>query len=210
MFEGLAQRLPSTNLISQDNEQRDTGPTRLAEKLREMAIANQESEQRLHESTERLQISIADSELGMIQQPKAEDRDPFSFSATILRSNEDRVEHTVARAKMDTGCDENWISIRILDRAGLMEKLEPVESKETYTGFGGESFEPIEKIDITWYGFNTANSRTNTFLVHQKDPFDMVLGSIWITEDSILTLNKPALALRMSKFTKGNVETQSY
>lgn len=130
--------------------------------------------------------------------------DPFSFSATILRAHEDDSEHTVVRGKLDSGCDENWVSTEVLTRAGIEDQVEPIEDSTTYTAFGGEKFKPVGKIDITWYAVNASKSRSTTFFVHHGVPFDMVLGRIFIAEESIFVFNKPALALRMGKFTKGS------
>ena len=52
-------------------------------------------------------------------------------------------------------------------------------------------------MEITWFGINTSKS-WNHFLVHRDGPFDMVLGSTWIEEDSLVTFSQPALALRMT------------
>ena len=61
-------------------------------------------------------------------EPRSE-RDRFSFSAIIVGSRDGEIEHTVARAKLDTGCDDNWISEDLLIRAGLMGSMKSVESE---------------------------------------------------------------------------------
>ncbi|KAH0547948.1 hypothetical protein GP486_008311 [Trichoglossum hirsutum] len=124
--------------------------------------------------------------------------DPFSFSATIIHAHEDDSEHTVARGKLDSGCDENWISTEVLMRAGIEDQVDTIEDSETYTAFGGEEFEPVGKVDITWYAINALKSRGASFLVHPAAPFDMILGRIFIAEESIFMFNKPALALRVA------------
>jgi hypothetical protein len=129
--------------------------------------------------------------------------DPFSFSATIICAHEDDGEHTAARGKLDSGCDEDWISFEVIKRAGLEAEMAPVENPTTYTAFGGEEFQPIGIIDVTWYAQNAGLSRKTTFLVHDAVPFDMVLGKVFIKEESIFVFNKPALALRQARFTKG-------
>lgn len=178
-------------------ERKVTDTSQLAEKLREVADHHQTREQLLDKRS-----NISSS----LEVPKYEarsERDRFSFSATIVGHCQGEIEHVVARAKMDTGCEGNWISDELLDRAGLAGSTKPVESDKTYLGFGGVAFEPLGTLEITWFGVNTAKSWKNEFLVHQEGPFDMVLGSTWITEDSLLTLSQPALALRMNSFTKG-------
>lgn len=197
-FDDLLQTLQSSESKSKGKEHISMATGQLAEKLRDIAAKHQTSEREL-ESEARPSLPSTTA----LREYVPSEQDPFAFTATIVTHRENKVENTVVRAKMDTGCDENWMSAGILARAGLMDLLKPAESEETYLGFGGTIFNPIGKLEVTWYGVNAAKSWTNTFLVHQDGPFDMVLGSIWITEDSILTLSRPALALRMTKFTKG-------
>ena len=66
----------------------------------------------------------------------------FSFPATIL-------EYAVVRGKFDTGCDENWISMDVLQRVGVGNYLNSIEIKQSYVAFGGQEFEPFGKIEVT-------------------------------------------------------------
>ena len=112
--------------------------------------------------------------------------------------------HLVARGKLDSGCDENWISKEILTRGRLEDHVEAMEDRRVYIAFGGAKFEPVGTIDLTWYAINAGKSRKTRFFVHDQVPFDMVLGRIFIKEESIFMFNEPALALRQGKFKKGN------
>jgi len=134
--------------------------------------------------------------------------DPFSFSATIIRAHVDKSEHTVARGKLDSGCDENWISMEVLTRARLEDQVEAMEDQRIYIAFDGGEFEPMGKVDVTWYAVNAGKSRKTSFFVHDQVPFDMVLGRVFIKEESIFMFNEPALALRQGKFKKGNNKLQ--
>lgn len=170
-------RLLTEDRLSHGGEQRHTDLEDLAEKLRSMV-----------ENTSTWQPDTSD---------------PFSFSATILHIHQEDSEQTVARGKLDSGCDGNWISTEILQRAKLEDNVEPLEDPRIYTAFDGGQFEPMGKIDITWYAVNAGKSRKTTFLVHDNVPFDMVLGRIFIKEESIFMFNEPALALQQGKFKKG-------
>ncbi|KAL6718892.1 hypothetical protein ACLMJK_003127 [Lecanora helva] len=130
------------------------------------------------------------------------DQDPFSFSATIIRAHSEDFYNAVARGKLDTGCDENWISMELLERVGIGDQIQTMDSIPSYVAFGGHELEPIGVIDVTWFATNAAKSRKTTFLVHNEVPFDMVLGRQWIAEESIFVFNRPALALRMGEFTR--------
>lgn len=136
-------------------------------------------------------------------QPTSNVADPFSFSATILRAHEDDTDHIVARGKLDSGCDENWVALEVLQRGNLQDELEQIEDGETYSAFGGNGFSPMGRIDITWYAINAGKSRRTTFLVHENPPFDFILGRIFIAKESIFVFDKAALALRHGNFTEG-------
>ncbi|KAK5053170.1 hypothetical protein LTR84_002144 [Exophiala bonariae] len=127
--------------------------------------------------------------------------DPFSFSATILRAHEDDTDHIVARGKLDSGCDENWVAMEVVQRGNLQDDMEEIEDGETYFAFGGQEFSPTGRIDITWYAVNAGKSRKTTFLVHENPPFDLVPGRVFIAKESIFVFDKAALALRHGKFS---------
>lgn len=133
-----------------------------------------------------------------------DDSDPFSFTATILHPNGGGSDHTIARGKLDSGCDENWISTEVLARGGFEEQVRAIEIPPTYIAFGGQAFEPKGEIDITWYAVNAGMSKKTTFLVHDQVPFDMVLGRVFIKNESVFVFKKPALALRHGRFSKGS------
>ena len=134
---------------------------------------------------------------------QADNTSPFSMTVTVICTRDEGSEHTVARANIDTQSAENWISMELLTRAKIEDELGPVDDSRTYIGFGGGLFEPMGKIDVTWFAANPGKSRKTTFLVHEVGPFDMILGCTWIAEDSYQMLNKGVFALRMAKFTKG-------
>lgn len=130
--------------------------------------------------------------------------DPFAFSATIVIAHQDESDHTVLRGKLDSGCDENWLSTEVIARAKLEDQIEGIEASVVYTAFGGEEFQPTGKIDVTWFAANAGVSRKTKFFVHPSVPFDMVVGRIFIADEAIFMFNKPALALRQGNYTKGN------
>ena len=172
---------------------------------------------RLDELSKKLH-SMAQDTAADDPQWQADNTNPFSMTVTVICTRDEGSEHTVARANIDTQSDENWISMELLTRAKIEDKidkiedkvedkkedeLDPVDNSRTYIGFGGGLFEPMGRIDVTWFAANPGKSRKTTFLVHEVGPFDMILGCTWIAEDSYQMLNKGVFALRMAKFTKG-------
>ena len=170
---------------SLDNEQQQAGLSKLAEKLHAVAQNSTTQDWALRQDN---------------------NADPFSFTATLIGTRVENIEHVLARAKLDTGCDENWICTELLHRAGIGEHVAPVDVKSQYTAFGGAEIEPVGTIDVSWHAQNAAKSRTTNFLVLTEVPFDMILGREFIAEESIFMFEKPTLALRMGKFSKGNCD----
>lgn len=132
--------------------------------------------------------------------------DPFAITATIIRPHEEESEHTAVRVQLDSGCQDDWISTKVVERAGLEPDVRQLEDEATFIGFGGQCLKPRGIVDVTWFAKNAATSRTTSFFVHDQVPFDMLLGRVFIKEESIFMLNEPALALRQSEFTKGTVQ----
>jgi hypothetical protein len=133
------------------------------------------------------------------------DSDPFTFSATIIRPHEDESEHVTVRGRLDSGCDDNWVSLHIIKRAGLEGDIDLVEDGMKYAGFGGQHFTAKGRVEITWFASNGGISRKTTFLVHDDPPFDLVLGRVFIAEQSVFVFDRAALALRHGNFTQGKM-----
>ena len=66
-----------------------------------------------------------------------------------MRAHEEESQHVVVRGQLDTGCEENWISMDILTRADFEAQLNPTDIVRSYTAFGGDQFEPTGTIEIT-------------------------------------------------------------
>ena len=199
--------LERANAYNQNNEQNQSRQLRYMEKQIEILKSHatedtrENIEQRLR-STEALDEKFhSDAAPATPWQPDL--RDPFGFTATIIRTYEGNSYHTVARGKLDSGCDDNWISTDIIERAGMGEEVQHIERSATYTAFGGHQFQPLGSIDVSWFAQNASISRKSKFLVHDGVPFDMVLGTTFITKESSFVFDKPALALRQDKLTKG-------
>ena len=130
--------------------------------------------------------------------------DPFTFSATIMQTDTDSVGYTVIRGRLDSGCEDDWISSDALKRANLEGKVKPLQNSRTYMGFGDE-VKPTGEVDIIWFATNAGKSHLTTFLVYKGEAlFDMVLGRVFIAKEAMFVFNRPAIALRQGKFTRGD------
>ncbi|RSL45892.1 hypothetical protein CEP54_014079 [Fusarium duplospermum] len=131
---------------------------------------------------------------------------PFLFPFVIVPDDPNVPASAPFRVKLDSGCDLNWISTRVLKRAGLEEKQEEVECDQAWLGFSGgeELIVPQATIALSWYSVNAAYTHRHAFLVHDQVPFDVVLGSEFIIEEGWKkSFNDPVLALRYADLSDG-------
>ncbi|RSL83492.1 hypothetical protein CEP51_004457 [Fusarium floridanum] len=129
---------------------------------------------------------------------------PFLFPFVVVPDDPQAPTPAPFRVKLDSGCDLNWISARIVKRAGLEDKQEEVKCDKAWQGFSGgqELIVPQATITLTWYSVNAAYTHRHEFLVHHQVPFDVVLGSRFIIEEGWKkSFNDPVLALRYSELS---------
>ena len=125
-LDNLLSSMQSSEAKLNVSDRRATDTSQLAEKLREIAVSHQSIERTITEG------ALRSPSLAVPHPELRSERDRFSFPATIVDSRGGVIEHTVALAKMDTGCDDNWISEDLLIRAGLMESMKAVDSEEAF------------------------------------------------------------------------------
>lgn len=77
-------------------------------------------------------------------------KDPTAFDAMIFRGMKDGPQWFAGRGTLDSGCEDNWISLDILKRAGMASLVARATQDKIYTGFGGQNIEPQGTISITW------------------------------------------------------------
>jgi hypothetical protein len=133
---------------------------------------------------------------------------PFLFPFVIVPDDPQAPSSAPFRVKLDSGCDLNWISTRILKRAGLEDKQEKAKNDGAWLGFSGgeELIVPQGTITLTWYSVNASYTHRHEFLVHDQVPFDVVLGSEFIIEEGWKkSFNDPVLALRYSELSDGKL-----
>jgi hypothetical protein len=109
--------------------------------------------------------------------------------------------------KLDSGCDNKWISSEALARTGPEDQVERIENSAAYVAFGEQEFRSSEKIDITWFAAPAGVSGRTTFFVRNALSFDIVVGRISIADKAIFVFNKLALALKQGNYTKGNASS---
>ena len=159
--------------------------------------------------------------MGVVQGPKAKthpgtddqnglpQQDPTLFNASILRSIEDGPKWTVGRGILDSGCEQNWVTLDLIRRAHLEGKIIRNRHSSLYTGFGNQNIEPKGKISLTWYANEGSKSRETEFLVSDQGPFDLLLGRQFIFSENIFIFNQAALVLRAAPISDGKYTTTS-
>ena len=131
--------------------------------------------------------------------------DPTGFDATIFCGIKDGPQWIAGRGILDTGCEDNWISLDIIKRGGMVSSMVRGKNENIYTGFGGKNIEPMGTITITWYANKASKTRQTIFLVEEKGPFDILLGRKFIFSENIFMFNQAALVLRAAPITDGKI-----
>ena len=129
--------------------------------------------------------------------------DPTTFDASIMGVK----GHIVGRGLLDSGCDDNWITLDVVKRAGLESLMQKEAYNRTFVGFGGHGVKPIGKIDITWFANNSPKTRRTACYVAKDGPFDVLLGKHFIFGESIFRFDSEALVLKFPKLTEGKSES---
>ncbi|KAF5640453.1 hypothetical protein F52700_3603 [Fusarium sp. NRRL 52700] len=133
----------------------------------------------------------------------------FLFPFVIVPDEPGVLASTPFQVKLDSGCEQNWISSRVLKRAQVEGNKEDIKSAKAWLGFNGQSdlIVPKATITLTWYSVNAAYTHRHEFLVHDDVPFDVVLGSDFIIEEGWKkSFNDPNLALRYSGLSDEQLE----
>jgi hypothetical protein len=115
----------------------------------------------------------------------------FTRNATIVLDSgagalPEKVKYIHVRAKMDTGCNDNLITLDLFDRAQIDKALLveiPEEDQFELTMIEGAKCTPMYKIPLTWYQDGDMKMRHSEFYVVKNGPFDMLIGSRRFAQD---------------------------
>lgn len=115
----------------------------------------------------------------------------FTRNATIVLDSgagalSERVKYVHLRAKMDTGCNENLITLDLFNSAQIDKSLLveiPEEDQFELTMIEGAKCTPMYKIPLTWYQDGDMKMRHSEFYVVRDGPFDMLIGSHRFAQD---------------------------
>jgi hypothetical protein len=127
----------------------------------------------------------------------------FTMDVTlVLRLNESQgLLYIPLRAKMDTGCDHNLVSMDILRREGIKEdQIEILDEEIELTGLEGTKYTLKKKITFTWYLKRNMKSRVGDFYIVEDESFDVILGALFWGGSggkSALFLQRPWKSKRM-------------
>lgn len=114
----------------------------------------------------------------------------------------DRFRYIPARAKMDTGCDEDMVSLDLLLRAGIkQEDLKPIDEETgiEFVSVQGLTAKPEHEIELTWYQDKSMKIRVSRFYVMREAPFDLLLKSTRLSQE----IRSPSLILAGRRKNKG-------
>ena len=109
------------------------------------------------------------------------------------------------RAKMDTGCNDNLVTMNTVQKACIDRSLLldiPESEKVDLHGLENAECTPLYQIKLKWYQDGDMEMRDSRFYVIQDGPFDMLLGSGRIAQD-LDDHGNPSLILAKRKKAKG-------
>lgn len=147
-------------------------------------------------------------------------RDEFVYTITIISNGGDNNAaepiHTLARATLDTGCDDNWVSTQIINRAGLQGMVTEPNPEDMSPGehlsFSGHPIDTQGCIELTWFmampDVSSQRTRTDKFHVFSQLPVDLVLGKAFVKREFILVAKHALGKVKQGVFTDGKQLTQ--
>lgn len=135
----------------------------------------------------------------------------FTRNATIVLDSSmgtfsEHVRYIHVRAKMDTGCNENLITMATIEKAGIdgSRLLEiPEDEKIEFHGVESAKCSPLYQIDLIWYQDGDPQMRRDArFYVVKEGPFDILLGSQRFAQD-LDSQGNPILVVATREKRKG-------
>lgn len=95
---------------------------------------------------------------------------------------------------LDSGARHNWISRDIVLRLGLC----PVRlvEKADFEDFQGGTLTAYERVKLVWHGSKVKRTWEGYFMVAEKGPFDIVIGSDFLFSEKVLTYDGTVLSNR--------------
>lgn len=135
----------------------------------------------------------------------------YVYTITIISENDCETEpgHTLARATLDTGCHDNWVSMAVLMRGKLDGKIMEFidDQAEESISFSGHSMRPQGTIDLTWFmatpSANGQRTKSDSFYVFDGLPVDIVLGRAFVQKEFIFVSKYALGQVKQGKFTPG-------
>lgn len=107
----------------------------------------------------------------------------FTVDITITILEPERVKYVPLRAKIDTACSRNIISIDAISRTGIQDDaIETMDQEIVLTGLGEAEHKLKKKIRFMWYLDRGMKSREEDFYIVQDNEFDVILG--WSKPDT--------------------------
>jgi hypothetical protein len=108
-------------------------------------------------------------------------------------------------AKIDTGCEENWISRSVLKALDL----KPTETiREEFTTFNNKTFSANKIVELTWFISKPTPSNFHVFRVVDHASFQVLLGRKTLVELEIVKINYPLRILTKKEVSTGEIPYQ--
>ena len=131
----------------------------------------------------------------------------FTRNATIVVDSGigDQPRRITVRAKMDTGCSDNLITLDLFEKFGMDKSMLvdiPEEDQFELVMLEGARCTILYKIHLIWYYDGDMKMRHSEFFVVKTGPFDMLIGSYRFAQD-FAEQGRPGLIIGKKSKKKG-------
>lgn len=127
---------------------------------------------------------------------------------TIQDINEQWIPY---HAVIDTGCEDDWISLQCVQKLGLETEIEEItpeddEFGKEFVAFNGQSMVPTGKVYIYWEAQSTGRTVETDALIAENGPFDFLIGAnFYMGMDGPSYFAEPDLIMKTKKPSQGTV-----
>lgn len=113
-------------------------------------------------------------------------------------------KYVPARAKLDTGCEENLVSLEFLKSNEVQQSLLKIIPEDHEIALDGldSTCVPEFEIRLSWYQGNELKMRKSKFLVVRDPPFDILIGTKRFVHDFTTDFRMPNPVLVIARRSK--------
>ena len=129
-------------------------------------------------------------------------------SATLEVWSPTRREYLPVSGTLDSGTRQNWISAEVAHRIRV-QRFERIQS-DVLLDFQSRPFQASRRLQLTWRGSKSRQTRESWFFVIENCPFDILIGGDLLFSQGIYIFNEAALLFFNRPATEGNISLTKF